>query len=53
MMGGNPSMIVILAPLLADTERTLDLTGLYKKLCEDQISKTGNDEMMGAVHISV
>ena len=29
MIGGNPSMIVILAPLLTDTERTLDLPALY------------------------
>lgn len=35
MIGGNPSMIVILAPILADTERPMDLVGLYLTLCQN------------------
>lgn len=34
LLGGNPSSIVILAPMLMDNERTLDLPGLYKMLCK-------------------
>jgi hypothetical protein len=58
MIGGNPSMVVILAPMLADTERAMDLVGLYKTLCEDQLShEEGEDPMMvlmrSTVHISL
>lgn len=47
MIGGNPSMVVILAPMLADTEHAMDLVGLYKTLCDDQLShEQGEDPMM-------
>jgi hypothetical protein len=35
MIDGNPSLIHVLAPMLADTEHNLDLVGLYRTLCAD------------------
>ena len=54
MLGGNPSMIVILAPMLTDTERTLDLAALYKTLCQDRLeNEKDEDGMMTAIKASV
>lgn len=56
ILGGNPSIIVILAPMLSDSEHRLDLPALYKTLSEDQdILKGENDEdgMMTAIKASV
>ena len=54
MLGGNPSMIVILAPMLADTEQTLDLAALYKTLCQDRLeNEKDEDGMMIAIKASV
>ena len=47
-------MIVILAPMLADTERTLDLAALYKTLCQDRLdNEKDEDGMMIAIKASV
>jgi hypothetical protein len=44
--------------MLADTERAMDLVGLYKTLCDDQLTQEdGEDPMMAlmrsSVHISL
>jgi hypothetical protein len=52
-------MIVILAPILADTERPMDLVGLYRTLCQNQLQNdhVGEDAMVSlmqsTVHISL
>lgn len=47
-------MIVILAPMLTDTERTLDLAALYKTLCQDRLeNEKDEDGMMTAIKASV
>lgn len=50
-------MIVLLAPMLADTDRAMDLTTLYNVLCEDQIRNEDEDPivslMRSSVHISL
>lgn len=50
LMCGNPATIVMLAPMLADTERPLTLTGLYRILCEPTNS---DDGVMQAIQLSV
>jgi len=36
-------MIVLLAPMLADTDRAIDLTTLYNTLCADQLKNEDED----------
>ena len=37
LLNGNPQSIILVAPLLADREKNLDLLKLYKKLTSDEL----------------
>ena len=36
MLGGNPSLILLVAQILADPERSINLSMVYKSLCEQK-----------------
>ena len=46
LLNGNPQSIILVAPLLADREKHLDLVKLYKKLTSEELCRLLQDEQI-------
>ena len=44
LLNGNPQSIILVAPLLADREKHLDLVRLYRKLTSDELYRLLQEE---------